>query len=128
MQIDERLHAETVTRKEERLLLFIVNTECKESIQFLQALLSFADEKLEQHFGVGLRAERHTPPFKVCNNDLLANIAMAMEHGDSIESVLAQVNLGKRQSRLAPSLASAQKGELLYRFILDRIRGSLAGT
>ena len=27
-----------------------------------------------------------------------------------------------------PSLASAQKGELLYRFILDRIRGSLAGT
>lgn len=27
-----------------------------------------------------------------------------------------------------PSLASAQKGELLYRFILDRIRSSLAGT
>ncbi|MBA3345655.1 MAG: creatininase family protein [Gemmatimonadales bacterium] len=27
-----------------------------------------------------------------------------------------------------PSLASAQKGELLYRFILDRIRGSLAGS
>ncbi len=51
--------------------------------------------------------ELDTPPFKVCNNDLLANIAMAMEHGDSIESVLAQVNLGKRQSRLAPSLAAA---------------------
>ena len=27
-----------------------------------------------------------------------------------------------------PSLASAQKGEMLYRFILDRIRTSLAGT
>ncbi len=27
-----------------------------------------------------------------------------------------------------PSLASAQKGELLYRFMLDRIRGSLART
>jgi creatinine amidohydrolase len=27
-----------------------------------------------------------------------------------------------------PSLASAQKGELLYRFILDRIRSCLAGT
>jgi creatinine amidohydrolase len=27
-----------------------------------------------------------------------------------------------------PSLASAQKGEILYRFILDRIRTSLAGT
>jgi creatinine amidohydrolase/Fe(II)-dependent formamide hydrolase-like protein len=27
-----------------------------------------------------------------------------------------------------PSLATAQKGELLYRFILDRIRTSLAGT
>lgn len=48
-----------------------------------------------------------TPPFKVCNNDLLVNIALAIEEGDSAESVLAQVNLGKRQPRLAPSLAAA---------------------
>jgi ribonuclease D len=48
-----------------------------------------------------------TPPFKVCNNDLLVNIALAIEQGDSAESVLAQVNLGKRQPRLAPSLAAA---------------------
>ncbi|MBA3556494.1 MAG: creatininase family protein, partial [Gemmatimonadales bacterium] len=27
-----------------------------------------------------------------------------------------------------PSLASAQKGELLYRFIFDRVRNSLAGS
>jgi ribonuclease D len=51
--------------------------------------------------------ELDTPPFKVCNNDLLVNIARALEEGDSTESVLARVNLGKRQSRLAPSLATA---------------------
>ncbi len=51
--------------------------------------------------------ELDTPPFKVCNNDLLVNIALAIEQGDSTESVLAQVNLGKRQPRLAPSLAAA---------------------
>ena len=34
-----------------------------------------------------------TPPFKVCNNDLLVNIALAIEEGDSAESVLAS-NLG----------------------------------
>ncbi len=51
--------------------------------------------------------ELDTPPFKVCNNDLLVNIALAIEQGDSAESVLAQVNLGKRQPRLAPSLAAA---------------------
>lgn len=51
--------------------------------------------------------ELDTPPFKVCNNDLLVNIALAMEDGDSLESVLAKVNLGKRQPRLAASLATA---------------------
>lgn len=51
--------------------------------------------------------ELDTPPFKVCNNDLLFRIAQAIEQGDSPDSVLAQVNLGKRQSRLAPSLAAA---------------------
>lgn len=56
--------------------------------------------------------ELDTPPFKVCNNDLLVNIAMAIEHGDSPESVLAQVNLGKRQSRLEPSLAAAMRAGL----------------
>ncbi len=51
--------------------------------------------------------ELDTPPFKVCNNDLLVRIASAIEQGESSEAVLAQVNLGKRQSRLAPSLAAA---------------------
>lgn len=51
--------------------------------------------------------ELDTPPFKVCNNDLLVNIALAIEGGDAVDSVLAQVNLGKRQPRLAASLATA---------------------
>ncbi len=51
--------------------------------------------------------ELDTPPFKVCNNELLVNIALAIEQGDAPASVLAQVNLGKRQPRLAPSLAAA---------------------
>lgn len=47
------------------------------------------------------------PPFKVCNNDLLIRIAEAAEMGDSVESILGHVNLGRRHERLAPSLAAA---------------------
>jgi len=56
--------------------------------------------------------ELDTPPFKVCNNDLLMDIARAIEEGDSIDSVLARVNLGKRQARLAPSLTAAIRAGL----------------
>jgi ribonuclease D len=51
--------------------------------------------------------ELDVPPFKVCSGDLLINIAFAAEEGDSVESILGKVNLGKRHARLAPSLASA---------------------
>jgi ribonuclease D len=51
--------------------------------------------------------ELDTPPFKVCNNDLLFAMAQAAESGDAPESILATTNLGKRQPRLAPSLATA---------------------
>lgn len=46
------------------------------------------------------------PPFKVCSGDLLINIAYAAEDGDSVESILGKVNLGKRHARLAPTLAT----------------------
>lgn len=51
--------------------------------------------------------ELDVPPFKVCNADMLLNIAYAAEDGDSIEGILGKVNLGKRHTRLAPSLAAA---------------------
>ena len=51
--------------------------------------------------------EIDVPPFKVCNGDMLLNIAYAAEDGDSIEGILGKVNLGKRHTRLAPSLAAA---------------------
>ncbi|MEO0054777.1 MAG: hypothetical protein RLZZ50_724 [Verrucomicrobiota bacterium] len=51
--------------------------------------------------------EIDTPPFKVCSNDVLFQMAQAAEQGDSIETILATTNLGKRQSRLAPSLGAA---------------------
>lgn len=47
------------------------------------------------------------PPFKVCGQDLLIAIALAAEDGDSEQGILAQVNLGKRHERLAPTLATA---------------------
>jgi ribonuclease D len=47
------------------------------------------------------------PPFKVCGQDLLIAIAGAAEEGDSEQGILAQVNLGKRHERLAPTLAAA---------------------
>jgi ribonuclease D len=48
-----------------------------------------------------------TPHFKVCNNDLLLRIATAAESGESEASILAQVNLGRRHSRLIGSLSKA---------------------
>ncbi len=51
--------------------------------------------------------ELDTPPFKVCSNDILSRIAQAAEQGDSIEAIVATTNLGKRQPRLAPSLAAS---------------------
>ena len=48
-----------------------------------------------------------TPPFKVCGNALLLQIAEAAEQGDSEQSILERVNLGKRHDRLFPSLAAA---------------------
>ncbi len=51
--------------------------------------------------------ELDTPPFKVVNNEFLTAVATAAEEGESIEAILAQVNLGKRQDRLLASLATA---------------------
>ena len=48
-----------------------------------------------------------TPPFKVCGNTLVLQIAEAAEHGDDEQSILARVNLGRRHDRLFPSLAAA---------------------
>ncbi|GAB1489596.1 ribonuclease D [Opitutaceae bacterium] len=48
-----------------------------------------------------------TPPFKVCNNDLLLSIAYAAEEGDAEAAILAKVNLGRRQDRLIGSLSAA---------------------
>jgi ribonuclease D len=48
-----------------------------------------------------------TPPFKVCGNTLVLQIAEAAEQGDSEASILQRVDLGKRHTRLFPSLAAA---------------------
>lgn len=53
-----------------------------------------------------------TPPFKVCGNALLLQIAEAAEAGDSEPSILERVNLGKRHDRLFPSLAAALRAGL----------------
>jgi ribonuclease D len=53
-----------------------------------------------------------TPPFKVCGNALLLQIAEAAEQGDSEESILNRINLGKRHDRLFPSLAAVVRAGL----------------
>lgn len=52
------------------------------------------------------------PPFKVCSSDLLLKIANAAESGESEATILAQVHLGRRHDRLAPSLAAAIRAGL----------------
>lgn len=53
-----------------------------------------------------------TPPFKVCGNKLLLQIANAAEAGDAEAAILAQVHLGKRHPRLFPSLSAAVRAGL----------------
>ena len=53
-----------------------------------------------------------TPPFKVCGNTLVLQIAEAAEQGDSEASILERVDLGKRHTRLFPSLADALRAGL----------------
>jgi len=48
-----------------------------------------------------------TPPFKVCNNDLLLHLAYGAEDGDAAAAVLAKISLGKRHLRLIGSLTAA---------------------
>ena len=48
-----------------------------------------------------------TPPFKVCGNVLVLQIAEAADQGDSEASILERVNLGKRHDRLIGSLSAA---------------------
>lgn len=52
------------------------------------------------------------PPFKVCSSDLLLKIANAAETGESEATILANIHLGRRHDRLAPSLAAAIKAGL----------------
>jgi ribonuclease D len=47
------------------------------------------------------------PPFKVTGNDLMLRISEGADHGLSARALLAQVHLGKRHDRLAPSLFEA---------------------
>jgi ribonuclease D len=53
-----------------------------------------------------------TPPFKVCGNALLLQISEAAEAGDSAEAIFARIHLGKRHSRLFPTLAEAIRAGL----------------
>lgn len=53
-----------------------------------------------------------TPPFKVCGNKLLLQIANAAEAGDAEAAILAQIHLGKRHTRLFPSLSAAVRAGL----------------
>ena len=53
-----------------------------------------------------------TPPFKVCSNEFLVRLATSADEGGSEESILAEVNLGKRHGRLIGSLAAAVRDGL----------------
>ncbi len=52
------------------------------------------------------------PPFKVCSSELLLKISNAAEAGESEATILANVHLGRRHDRLAPSLSAAIKAGL----------------
>jgi len=53
-----------------------------------------------------------TPPFKVCSNEFLVRLATAADEGGTEESILREVNLGKRHGRLIGSLSAAVRDGL----------------
>lgn len=53
-----------------------------------------------------------TPPFKVCGNALLLQMAEAAEAGDSADAILNRVHLGKRHPRIFPALSEAVRSGL----------------
>ena len=60
-------------------------------------------------------AERiDVPPFKTCNNERLLKICNAAEEGESLETILATVHLGRRHDRLLPSLRQAVAAGLAH--------------
>ncbi|MDB6094187.1 MAG: 3-5 exonuclease [Verrucomicrobia bacterium] len=48
-----------------------------------------------------------TPPFKVCGNTLLLQISEAADAGESEQSILGKIHLGRRHDRIFQSLAVA---------------------
>ncbi len=54
----------------------------------------------------------NTPPFKVCHQDVLLELAFAAEEGAPPAEILGRVNFGKRHERLAPSLAATIRDAL----------------
>jgi len=55
-------------------------------------------------------AERlDVPAFKVCNADRLFTLAQSADVGDSLDTILSRVNLGRRHERLLPTLTAAVK-------------------
>jgi len=52
------------------------------------------------------------PPFKVCNNDRLLKLATAAETGESLETILSSMHLGRRHERLLPTLKAAVQAGL----------------
>ncbi len=53
-----------------------------------------------------------TPPFKVCSNDFLVRLSTMADEGGTEQSILSDVNLGKRHGRLIGSLAAAVRAGL----------------
>lgn len=61
------------------------------------------------HWREETAARLDVPAFKVCNSERLLILAEAAENGESLETILSRVNLGKRHPRLLPSLTTAVK-------------------
>ncbi len=64
------------------------------------------------HWREAQAARLDTPPFKVCNNSILIRLGQAAEEGDSEETILTKINLGRRHDRLIGSLRAAVRSGL----------------
>src|SRR5262245_48068269 len=58
LQVEERLDTEAIPRHEQLTLLGVPDRECKHADELVEALRSVSGVQMQQHFRVGIGAER----------------------------------------------------------------------
>ena len=102
-KIEQGLDPEAVAGEEQGFFLFVIECERKESVQLLQSFCGTAEfnEHRQQHFGIGIGAERVVGEFCFPQFGSIENFAVINQHKPAVRrlerlmSGIAQIDHGK---------------------------------